>query len=330
MCGRGSCRRRMTVTTLILIALGLLGFVALAVWAWPAIKEGSREGLAEARANIAAERAAAAAAAEATLAPFRADLAALPEDVRFGILLGAPLREMLMHGPITPLDWAEPGQPGDDPFWLESFALPEDRHEEARKALERDWGITDATTLRERAAWLLTEGHREEIARVVSLATDLAGLPEDERRRRLDSVGKELREAVGAALEVRARAPRAKTGHGPQAPSRRDRAEAAGDAFDICRATMLAANGLALGLLERDAATELLQACREGALKRFFGWEEYGDALVMGAEVWVGLAGLRFAGMQRGWWRKVVDWLLADPRSPWTRVPWPAEPRDAA
>ena len=311
---------------LLLLATGVVGLVAFAVWIWPVIKEGTREGIAEARANMAAE----AAAAQAGLAPLRADLASLSEGARFGVLLGAPLREMLMHGPITPLDWAEPGQPGLDPFWLETFALPEDRHEEARAALKRDWDITDATTLRERATWLLLEGHREEIAQVVSLAGDLAVLPEEERRRRLDTLGKDGREAISVALQARTLATRARRSDGPHTPTRRDRADAAGDAFDICRAAMLAANGLALGLLERDAATDLFEACGEEARKRFSGWEEYGDALVIGAEVWVGLTRLRFAGMQRGWWRKVVDWLLADPRSPWIRTPWPADIRDAA
>lgn len=299
----------MTFGAIALVVLGVVGTVAIARFLWSAIREGAQEGLAEARANIAEARSREAEVDSALMAEARADLASLVADApgaRMGLLLAAPFRELLFHGPLLPLEWAGKAAGQDDPFWLQAATLPPDKLDDARQVLARDWDVTDGQSLRRVVDWLLTAGHRTEIADVFATAHELAALNSARQDAALADMPKDVREAVRAALAARDAV-----------------GDVHGDAWDIARAAMLASHGLAVGLLDRDEAGSLLDACWAEAAGSFTGWDHYAASLMAGADVWMRLAEVRFAKFQRGWWRRTLDWLLADPRSPWVEHPWP-------
>ena len=291
---------------LLKIAIPVLLLVGgLLWWARGAIREGVRAGLQEARdeeAQAWAARAAASAQAEAAgLERATALRDGLPPPDRFALSLRAVFAEVWIQDLF--------GQPQGAPEWSYFWTVqpPVEQRKALVEVLQGGWDISDHDSALERLGWLVHHGHREDYAQVQAALRDHGAFERADGRRAAQALGPELAREAGVVLRWQ-----------PQVGG------AGGAAWDYARAVDLAGQALALGHLSEAEAGRVMRHCALQVRELFSDWAGFGRSFQAGAEFWQ--SGGLVNRIRHGRYAESVAWLLSDPRSPWTQVPWDAAP----
>lgn len=259
-------------------------------------KEIVQEGLAQAEAETAAERAALQAKAQ-VLAEKYAELSA--EEI-FLSALSAPYREIFMPDLS---DSAEQKRPA---YWLSAMDVPDDKKADVAQYLDRDFGVSDGSTLRHQTAFMkamcfffIVKDRLDE-----SQLVRIFELIEDEG----ENVPTEVleREADQLASAVRSRA---------LAPLLPD--ELSHMVLWLTRLAYIYTVGAGLGYIDKADAVAQLRPLVGLVGHMVKSWENYGHLFVEGEKL-DGTNNL----LARKLISRQVTRLLAEANSPWLKYPW--------
>jgi hypothetical protein len=155
----------------------------------------------------------------------------------------------------------------------------------ARGVLKDSWGVTDADTLRDRVAWLTTEGHTAEY-RETCARFDALPAHERESELRLMFVGR-FRSEVGEQGLL---------------------------AWDRVRVINVVGWGFLAGYVTEAEAWDLILPAARACQRAYGSWQELGRHYLLGMAFW-GPGHLERA-------QPAFDGLVADRSGPWQTIPW--------
>lgn len=291
---------------LLKLALPLLIVAAVVFiwWAGKAMLEGAREGVQEAKEEVAQTRTEQEAASQQLREARQASLETLKGQLPWADQHALSLRAVFAEIWIRELF----DQPDDLPHWDYFYSVqpPAEKLGELASTLKDGWDIEGHDSAMSKLGWLLSDGHRADYARIQAALEEQGAFLMADQKRAAQALGPELAREAGVVIGWQAQV-----------------GEAGAAAFDYARAVDVAGQALALGYLSEGEAWKIIRHCDLHARDTFGSWEAFGRSFQAGAEFWQP-AGL-INRYRHGRYAKSVAWLLSDPESPWVEVPWELE-----
>jgi hypothetical protein len=260
-------------------------------------KEIVQEGLAEARAETAAEKADLQAKAQLLAEKYTL----LSAEEIFLTSLSAPYREVFIS------DLSESAEQKRPAYWLSAMEVPEEKKSEIAKYLERDFGVSDQNTLRHQTAFVRTlaflsvlkeEQLNENDAERIMLLIEEDG--ENAPTETLEHEADQLAIAVSAL-----------------ALTSIDQEDTSRIVLWLSRLAYIYTVGVGLGYIEKTSAIAQLRPLAQLASPIIKSWEHFGQLFVEGEKQdgTNNLLGRKLLARQ-------VNRLLEETTSPWLKYPW--------